>query len=57
MTKDDVTVAKSNESKGRVKNVGASPVKQVAKATNNVAGDGNGVPFHCIRTFLFLSLP
>ncbi|CDY66712.1 BnaCnng52030D [Brassica napus] len=40
VTKDDVTVAKSNESKGRVKNVGASPVKQVAKATNNVAGDG-----------------
>ena len=42
MTKDDVTVAKRNESKGRVKNVGASPVKQVAKATNNVAGDGKG---------------
>ncbi|XP_048634172.1 chaperonin CPN60-like 1, mitochondrial [Brassica napus] len=40
VTKDDVTVAKSNESKGRVNNVGASPVKQVAKATNNVAGDG-----------------
>ncbi|KAF2569376.1 hypothetical protein F2Q68_00027882 [Brassica cretica] len=40
VTKDDVTIAKSNESKGRVKNVGASPVKQVAKATNNVAGDG-----------------
>lgn len=40
MTKDGVTVAKSIEFKDRVKNVGASLVKQVANATNDVAGDG-----------------
>ncbi|XWS76148.1 hypothetical protein CRYUN_Cryun01aG0151500 [Craigia yunnanensis] len=40
VTKDGVTVAKSIEFKDRVKNIGASLVKQVANATNNVAGDG-----------------
>lgn len=40
MTKDGVTVAKSIEFKDRVKNVGASLVKQVANATNDAAGDG-----------------
>ncbi|KAG9447722.1 hypothetical protein H6P81_013850 [Aristolochia fimbriata] len=40
VTKDGVTVAKSIEFKDRTKNVGASLVKQVANATNDVAGDG-----------------
>ncbi|KAK6259812.1 Chaperonin Cpn60/GroEL/TCP-1 family - like 4 [Theobroma cacao] len=40
VTKDGVTVAKSIEFKDRVKNIGASLVKQVASATNDVAGDG-----------------
>ncbi|KAG9445482.1 hypothetical protein H6P81_016822 [Aristolochia fimbriata] len=40
VTKDGVTVAKSVEFKDRVKNVGASLVKQVANATNDAAGDG-----------------
>ncbi|KAK9281276.1 hypothetical protein L1049_004173 [Liquidambar formosana] len=40
VTKDGVTVAKSIEFKDRVKNVGASLVKQVANATNDEAGDG-----------------
>ncbi|KAG0494235.1 hypothetical protein HPP92_005229 [Vanilla planifolia] len=40
ITKDGVTVAKSVEFKDRAKNVGASLVKQVASATNKVAGDG-----------------
>ncbi|PKI76811.1 hypothetical protein CRG98_002797 [Punica granatum] len=40
VTKDGVTVAKSIEFKNRTKNVGASLVKQVANATNDVAGDG-----------------
>ncbi|CDY72107.1 BnaCnng76000D, partial [Brassica napus] len=40
VTKDGVTVAKSIEFKDGVKNVGASLVKQVANATNDVAGDG-----------------
>eukprot|EP00249_Psilotum_nudum_P018268 c26721_g1_i1 orf=200-1921(+) len=40
MTKDGVTVAKNIEFKNKVKNVGASLVKQVANATNDVAGDG-----------------
>lgn len=42
VTKDGVTVAKSIEFKDRVKNIGASLVKQVANATNDVAGDGKG---------------
>ncbi|TQD94458.1 hypothetical protein C1H46_019948 [Malus baccata] len=40
VTKDGVTIAKSIEFKDKVKNVGASLVKQVANATNDVAGDG-----------------
>ncbi|OIS96488.1 PREDICTED: chaperonin CPN60-2, mitochondrial-like [Nicotiana attenuata] len=40
VTKDGVTVAKSVEFKDKIKNVGASLVKQVANATNDVAGDG-----------------
>ncbi|KAH0867920.1 hypothetical protein HID58_074942 [Brassica napus] len=40
VTKDVVTVAKSIEFKDKVKNVGASLVKQVANATNDVGGDG-----------------
>ncbi|KAA8548492.1 hypothetical protein F0562_000241 [Nyssa sinensis] len=40
VTKDGVTVAKSIEFNDNVKNIGASLVKQVANATNDVAGDG-----------------
>ncbi|KAG5252270.1 Chaperonin CPN60-2 family protein [Salix suchowensis] len=40
VTKDGVTVAKSIEFQNRVKNIGAGLVKQVANATNDVAGDG-----------------
>ncbi|CAK7349465.1 unnamed protein product [Dovyalis caffra] len=40
VTKDGVTVAKNIEFQDRVKNIGASLVKQVANATNDVAGDG-----------------
>ncbi|KAI7725431.1 hypothetical protein M8C21_020253 [Ambrosia artemisiifolia] len=40
VTKDGVTVAKAIEFNDKVKNVGASLVKQVANATNDVAGDG-----------------
>ncbi|KAK7294350.1 hypothetical protein RJT34_17239 [Clitoria ternatea] len=40
VTKDGVTVAKSINFKDKAKNVGASLVKQVAKATNTAAGDG-----------------
>ncbi|XP_041014137.1 chaperonin CPN60-2, mitochondrial-like [Juglans microcarpa x Juglans regia] len=40
VTKDGVTVAKNIEFKDKVKNVGASLVKQVANATNDKAGDG-----------------
>ncbi|CAI9783473.1 unnamed protein product [Fraxinus pennsylvanica] len=39
VTKDGVTVAKSIDFKDKVKNIGASLVKQVANATNDVAGD------------------
>ncbi|KAI3723516.1 hypothetical protein L2E82_35148 [Cichorium intybus] len=39
VTKDGVTMAKSIEFKHKFKNVGASLVKQVANATNDVAGD------------------
>lgn len=41
ITKDGVTVAKAIEFENRYQNVGASLVKQVASATNDVAGDGN----------------
>ena len=40
ITKDGVTVAKNVEFKCRYMNLGASLVKQVANATNDVAGDG-----------------
>ncbi|XVF86818.1 hypothetical protein PTKIN_Ptkin18bG0073100 [Pterospermum kingtungense] len=40
VTKDGVTVAKSIKFKDKAKNVGADLVKQVASATNKVAGDG-----------------
>ena len=40
ITKDGVTVAKAIEFKDRFHNVGASLIKQVASATNDVAGDG-----------------
>ncbi len=40
VTKDGVTVAKSIEFEDSAKNVGANLVKQVAEATNKVAGDG-----------------
>ena len=41
VTKDGVTVAKSIKFAEKAKNVGADLVKQVASATNSVAGDGN----------------
>jgi len=40
ITKDGVTVAKAIEFKDHFQNVGAALVKQVASATNDVAGDG-----------------
>ncbi|KAL4274115.1 hypothetical protein GQ457_13G028590 [Hibiscus cannabinus] len=40
VTKNSVTVATSIEFKDKVKNVGASSMKQIASATNDVAGDG-----------------
>ena len=40
ITKDGVSVAKAIELKDRHQNVGAALVKQVASATNDVAGDG-----------------
>ena len=40
ITKDGVTVAKSIEFKNKFENLGASLIKQVASATNDVAGDG-----------------
>ncbi|GKD66879.1 chaperonin CPN60-like protein 2, mitochondrial [Tanacetum coccineum] len=40
VTKDGVTVAKSINFEEKAKNVGAKLVKQVASATNSVAGDG-----------------
>jgi hypothetical protein len=40
ITKDGVTVARAIELKDRFENMGASLVKQVASATNDVAGDG-----------------
>ena len=45
VTKDGVTVAKSIEFKDKVKNIGASLVKQVANATNDAAGDGELITF------------
>lgn len=43
ITKDGVTVAKNIEFKDRLTNLGASLVKQVASATNDVAGDGENL--------------
>ncbi|CAM8986327.1 unnamed protein product [Rhodiola kirilowii] len=40
VTKDGVTVAKSIDFEDKAKNMGANLVKQVANATNSVAGDG-----------------
>jgi len=40
ITKDGVTVAKAIEFKDRFENLGANLIKQVASATNDVAGDG-----------------
>eukprot|EP01018_Ginkgo_biloba_P002861 Gb_26128 [translate_table: standard] len=40
VSKDGVTVAKSIEFQDKLKNIGANLVKQVANATNDVAGDG-----------------
>ncbi|XP_022889597.1 chaperonin CPN60-like 2, mitochondrial [Olea europaea var. sylvestris] len=40
VTKDGVTVAKSINFMDKAKNIGADLVKQVASATNKVAGDG-----------------
>lgn len=58
VTKDGVTVAKSIEFKDRVKNVGASLVKQVANATNDVAGDGECLSsiFQLKSVLVFLAL-
>jgi chaperonin GroEL (HSP60 family) len=56
ITKDGVTVAKAIELKDKFQNVGASLVKQVASATNDVAGDGAWKhPLHC-HTACCLSL-
>ena len=57
VTKDGVTVAKSIEFKDKVKNVGASLVKQVANATNDVAGDGKLIyPKKIVLHSKFLSI-
>jgi chaperonin GroEL len=40
ITKDGVTVAKAIEFQDKFHNVGAQLVRQVASATNDVAGDG-----------------
>ena len=40
ITKDGVSVARAIELRDRHQNVGAALVKQVASATNDVAGDG-----------------
>lgn len=48
VTKDGVTVAKSIQFKDKAKNVGADLVKQVANATNKVAGDGNFLLFSTV---------
>ena len=47
ITKDGVTVAKSIEFHDRLQNLGASLVKQVASATNDVAGDGEAACCRC----------
>lgn len=48
-----MTIAKSIEFKGKVKNMGVSLVKQVANATNDVAGDGEFNEFeNCFSSFV-----
>lgn len=60
ITKDGVTVAKAIELKDRFQNVGASLVKQVASATNDVAGDGafccHALPCNACRSTLLLRI-
>lgn len=51
ITKYGLTVAKAIEFNDEVKNVGASLVKQVANATNDVAGDGNILSVIDLRWF------
>lgn len=53
VTKDGVTVAKSIEFRDKVKNIGASLVKQVANATNDAAGDGES-SIHYVKVFVKL---
>lgn len=54
ITKDGVTVAKSISFQAKAKNIGAELVKQVASATNKVAGDGNIFSFEFIIMDKFL---
>ncbi|KAL0354546.1 UNVERIFIED_CONTAM: Chaperonin CPN60-like 2, mitochondrial [Sesamum radiatum] len=56
VTKDGVTVAKSINFSEKAKNVGADLVKQVANATNKVAGDGNALASCRNRIELFYLL-
>ncbi|KAF9688467.1 hypothetical protein SADUNF_Sadunf02G0200100 [Salix dunnii] len=57
VTKDGVTVAKSIEFQNRVKNIGAGLVKQVANATNDVAGDGETSYFQYeLSVFIFFEV-
>lgn len=53
ITKDGVTVAKAIELKCKYENMGAALVKQVASATNDVAGDG-GFPFFILFVICLL---
>jgi chaperonin GroEL len=46
ITKDGVTVAKAIEFSNRFENLGANLIKQVASATNDVAGDGERLLQH-----------
>ena len=55
ITKDGVTVAKAIEFKNRFENLGANLIKQVASATNDVAGDGER--WQCIWSSIFRSDP
>ena len=52
ITKDGVTVAKAIELKDRMENIGANLVKQVASATNDVAGDGKWNLRKCVSARL-----
>ena len=57
VTKDGVTVAKSIEFKDKIQIVGASLVKQVANATNDVAGDGKSLGVqYCLQCWSLMSL-